>query len=1259
MVEPSKGLAEYPWRGRYATSQMPIGGRTVDLLHDFYIPVLERSTRYDRVAGYFSSSSLAVASQGFSRFVENGGRARFIVGAQLDFDDVRTIVDLTTGRVEQALLAQLDGQTNWPESVQNGVALLAWMLRHGHLEVRVGFRVDQTDQTLHPMEYSGDGYLHEKWALFGDGDSEILVSGSLNESKTALSINAENLTLQPSWRDEWNREAIEDACVSFEALWKNENPAIQVYELPEAVQQRLIQFADRKGGHREIDGTPANLPSPEEPEPEKSEDSLPIPARERLAFALIRLAPLLPGGEYVGMETAPVTPWPHQRFVAERLIANYPCNRLLCDEVGLGKTIEAGLVFRSLWLSGRARSIRVFAPASLTSQWLHEMAEKFFLPFKRRTNRIGHSEMADPVTGEIDAGVGQMFDHPLEIISTGLINHGGASSILGEMPETDLVILDEAHKARRSAPDRTDRDASYNQLYKALQEYLYPRAKSLLLATATPMQINRVEAFDLLKAMPVAGNVQFSEDLCDVYYRIRSRLLEGDRLENYEKTWLQRYLSDVRIASPDQWEFVMEHVLALPDRVALETFIRHGIEPPDWASVQPAITLLAPLGRAMLRHNRQLLREYQRAGLLQANLAFRSVQPVIVTMGQQEAAVQDALQDYCGTLSQMIGASSTESRSRAAVGFYLSFLRQRLASSFHALRESLKRRLEKIDRTMDELVEAPAWSDNDTSDDLDEDEVINLVLKDRTEGDLDWERQAVQSLLRQMTGLPDVPEKTKRLLDEIQRRRIDGSERVQQVVIFTRYADTMEDLFGVLNRRLPGCPIGTFSGGGGRIRRGRDSESESLDRTAVRKLFMQQEIDILICTDAAAEGLNLQTADLLINFDLPWNPMLLEQRIGRIDRIGQRHDRIHVHNYLYQNSVEEVIYLRLVERFRSAIEIAGELQFALLPINEKDFQDLAKSPNEPGRITLEELLERAQKHARQIQDRQQLVEFSARKQREVYDDLARQRRGKPCPVTLEQIWEVLSTSEALQVRGCSVETISGEHVLVLCGIDGVDDSTVLTASRSLFERGLPDGDERILHFASYGDRVFETLLDEMLADEGELLEISTKRLPLRVLRFGEVAVAGLQDLEALGSVPEEAEIEAVYGDATTKQPASDQVGKVQLRVLREGAASLAEEKLRDAPDTTANQLARIDSFERDLSHRAHQSCYLQIQPSNQAQVGAYRNRLLWPVESFGSGLRLLGDPLFVQVARPMLERTLQRMQKARRTSTAVAGRLRD
>ena len=286
MSAEASGLRSVPWQLSYRTSTLRPGGRPVDILHDFYIPALQRSVRYDRVAGYFRSTSLAAASQGFSAMVGRQGQMRLIVGADLDADDVRAILHGSEERLAEQLNAELDEAAAWPEGVRHGVELLAWMVAHGSLEVRVAFRVHMATGEPLAVDSLQDGYVHMKWAVFTDAQgNRLYAAGSLNESRTALSLNAENLDVHCDWQGERDRQRVEEAAQEFEILWQNQHPALRVLTLPEAVRQRLIDLVSDVMHPTEIDGSSA-----------APRQMAPPSALERLRFALLCDGPKLPGG---------------------------------------------------------------------------------------------------------------------------------------------------------------------------------------------------------------------------------------------------------------------------------------------------------------------------------------------------------------------------------------------------------------------------------------------------------------------------------------------------------------------------------------------------------------------------------------------------------------------------------------------------------------------------------------------------------------------------------------------------------------------------------------------------------------------------------------------------------------------------------------------------------------------------------------------------------------------------------------------------
>jgi hypothetical protein len=202
---------------------------------------------------------------------------------------------------------------------------------------------------------------------------------------------------------------------------------------------------------------------------------------------------------------------------------------------------------------------------------------------------------------------------------------------------------------------------------------------------------------------------------------------------------------------------------------------------------------------------------------------------------------------------------------KAAVGFLLSFLRLRFASSLFAMRGALRRRLQRVQAAMDRLgfdhVAEPDDIDVDIEDILDEGdddaEAVRALLRHRKPTDLQWERSQLQAMLTTLADLSGASSKMTALLTILSRRRVAGTGRLRQTVIFTRFYDTLTDIVDRLRRRDPGMLLGTYSGQGGQYVEPGTGRLVSVERDEVKHRFVRRQIDVLICTDAAAEGLNL------------------------------------------------------------------------------------------------------------------------------------------------------------------------------------------------------------------------------------------------------------------------------------------------------------------------------------------------------------------------------------------------------------------
>lgn len=1005
----------YPWQYRYCSSAVNRDGNPTNVLHDFYLPALERAVRYDRVAGYFRSTSLAAASQGYTAFLRHGGRMRLIVGADLQVQDVAAILRGNQQRLSDRLMETLEEPLSWPEEVQNGVALLGEMVASGRLEVRVAFRVSAVTGEAIAADSCEDGYVHEKWFIMEDGQqNRIYGSGSLNESKTALVLNAENVDIHCAWKGEGDRERTDGAEQDFERLWNNENAHMKVLPLPEAVQSRLVHLKTLRNRPTELDGTVLPMEAT-------------LTAKERLQFAVLHYAPRMPGGEYLGMYSAPVSPWPHQEIVSRRLIETWPYSYLMCDEVGLGKTIEAALAIRSLILSGRVKRVLIVAPASLTEQWHRELAQKAMLPFALSRTKTGgkgeftHSYIYPEDHQTVDK---RLYGPDLNIVSSGLVRLKTRRAQLRTAEPFDIVLVDEAHYARRKNPQGgTSGRADYGDLYKVLEGELRKKAAALWLATATPMQIDPIEVYDLFRLTNRTGQFLADPTLSMAYFRALGKLVNQQKPDRQELAMMGQSFLQLEKLDPYLYDFLGQTVISSRNRRSLQELPRTDPHRADLKYLARPLFAASPLSRVMMRHTRSLLEIYRANGQLSSNLAKRHVRPVCaIAFTPNEAAFYDKLEEYCAGLERQIRQYNPQTKQ--VMRFLLCFLRLRFASSFYAIQQTLDRRLKRVKYTLlvgsapeseEELKEIIASLDIDETDfsegDLD-DITIDALLKDRSTQDLEWEKTHLEEMLDTLGTMHETPSKMQALLTELNRRKQTG-DRLRQTVLFTRFYDTLTDIRRYLRMLAPTLRVGIFAGGN--RAEWYDPELHHDCRTSheeIKAKFLSEEIDLLLCTDAAAEGLNLQTADLLINFDLGWNPMKIEQRIGRIDRIGQKHSDIEVVNMCYVGSVEQVVYGKLLDRLKEANLIVGAQQISLLPVTQEDFLRLSA-----GLMTSDELERLSVERLKKQKEASVSMEMSAEDMYLMYSRMSHEMRQRQQPASIENLWDCLTTSNYLKSFG--------------------------------------------------------------------------------------------------------------------------------------------------------------------------------------------------------------------------------------------------
>ncbi len=514
-----------------------------------------------------------------------------------------------------------------------------------------------------------------------------------------------------------------------------------------------------------------------------------------------------------------VIPLPHQLHVLNKAVSKSQIRYVLADEVGLGKTIEAGLIIKELKARGLVNRILVVCPKGLVSQWEAEMSEKFYerfhviLPSDYETiKKITDSK---DVYGQFNQVITPMDSiKPLERRAgwsdekVEKYNNDRIYSIINS--GWDLIIIDEAHRVAGSSSEVSR--------YK-LGHLLSKSSPYLLLLTATPHS-GKTEPF-----LRLLG------------------LLDEEAFPNYKSLVKEQ---------------VSPYIIRTEKREAIDN---------------------------------------------KGNLLFknRDTNVVEITWDEKHSFQRQLYEEITEYVRK--GYNRAVKEKKQYIGFLMVLLQRLVTSSTAAIKDSIEKRLDVLENqqmrihklTFEDLVES------DLEVNLDEAlEMMSLNLKTELadlNGIIETAKQAEYQYI-------DVKvERLTSILDEIK-----ISDEKVKVIVFTEFVSTQSYLKTYLNSR--GYTIVLLNG------------SMDIDERNRSLSEFKENADILISTDAGGEGLNLQFSNVVINYDLPWNPMKIEQRIGRVDRIGQEND-VKIYNFVLSDTVENRIRKVLEEKLSVILEETG------------------------------------------------------------------------------------------------------------------------------------------------------------------------------------------------------------------------------------------------------------------------------------------------------------------------------------------------
>lgn len=822
--------------------------RRQELNESFLCSRLAGAQAYDRVAGYFRSSILEVAGEALESIT---GVVRVVCNSDLELRDVET-----------AKAAQYAMRREWcgaePEKYAidslSRFARLYEFLRSGKLQIRV-------------IPREKFGLIHGKAGIITlASGSQTSFIGSTNETYGAWKMNYEIL-----WEDD-SPAAIQWVQEEFDALW---NSPFAV-PLAEFVIEDIKRLAQRVL-------VPSVADWRQEADPAAPVIEAPVYRQE---YGL----------------------WEYQKYFVQLAFEAHKekgAKFILADMVGLGKTIQLALAAQLMALYG-SKPVLILAPKTLLWQWQDEMKNMLDMPSSVWNGRqwVDENDIEYPVMGS--EGI-KKCPTRVGIVSSGLITSKADAADFLKQLTYECVIVDEAHRARRKnlGPGKEEEKPEPNNLLAFLHQ-ISPRTKSLLLATATPVQVHPIEAWDLLDVLSrdnedvlgnpwshwrhpsealslVMGFSKLPDDDLDRWSWIRNPLPPASENRDFELIRRSLHMPDNQaVAMPEAW-----YALGDPDRSRVRRLSKK-------------FTLQNnPFIRHIIRRTRDFLENTNDPETGEPYLKkvkvelFGEKEEDAILLPAYLREAYDLAEIFCELLGTRVKAS----------GFLKTLLLKRVGSTIFAGKMTAEKMLRD-------------WQCVTAEDDEEDEPPVTSEMKNLTPA----ERQILERFVAALKSYQGDDPKYRVVLDCLKEK---GWLKLG-CIVFSQYYDSILWLAENLSKELPEEKIGIYAGSQrsaiiiGGVKSGASREE-------LKKMVSNGTIRLLLGTDAASEGINLQRLGTLINLDLPWNPTRLEQRKGRIQRIGQARENVLIYNLRYHNSVEDRVHELLSDRMEDIHKMFGQI----------------------------------------------------------------------------------------------------------------------------------------------------------------------------------------------------------------------------------------------------------------------------------------------------------------------------------------------
>ncbi len=634
------------------------------------------------------------------------------------------------------------------------------------------------------------------------------------------------------------------------------------------------------------------------------------------------------GRDLYSLNSARIDFVPYQFRPALKLIHADEPRILIADSVGVGKTIEAGLIIKELQARSELENVLIICPKPLVAErkWELEMKrfDEDFVP-------VNGPELRQIISDTDRDGEWPIRYNkaivPYSILDSrtyyGESNRKGKSFGLADLdpaPHFDLVIIDEAHHIRNGSMEK---DKAFE--YKCVK-YFCDNADAVVMLTATPLQTSNDDLFTLLNVL--RPDVVIDKATFDMMSRPNAYVSQCTRaMRRADENWRQTALEALKGMLDTQWG---ENVIASnPAYISIVQALQQ-----DEISREDRVKLISET--ESLHSFYSMLNRTRRKDI--QDFCFRRPYTLAVDFTPEQQELHDDLLQFEYNALQLLHGNAR------SVPFMMSTIKRQAASCIFGLaphiQELINKRFEQLEDDPD--TEGPGYSFDSKSQDI----LIGLALK----------------IMEKAENLPTEDSKFDLMMTAIREKQsLDNNK----IIIFSTFRHTLR----YLSRKLKdeGLRVAQVDGSV------KDTQRQTLREQFELPKDNPDAIDIMLFTEVGSEGLDYQFCDMMINYDLPWNPMKIEQRIGRIDRRGQKSDAVSIYNMITNGTVDADIYYRCLMRIGVFENSIGECDEILGEIT-KQIDDIVVKENltdEERRIKLEQM---ADNEIRRLQEMERLEE---------------------------------------------------------------------------------------------------------------------------------------------------------------------------------------------------------------------------------------------------------------------------------------------